>query len=183
MEYGNRKLCSPSLQLLTSSILVVLAPWTLTVGCCDHQTVSDLFNGTLCTHGYLLQDAQWLDLFFKKSSKRYWKVYSISVWLCAVAPLFHYCISPWIHGFLANWSHCFKMWTVMTLSSCVQIDIALMDDAAVVNYVPSYGNQIAIFNFCKSNHFQKGNKDFCERLTSFSKEILSILAHNQTLIL
>ncbi|XP_076866769.1 uncharacterized protein LOC143518184 [Brachyhypopomus gauderio] len=28
--------------------------------------------------------------------------------------------------------------------------IALMDDAALANYIPSYGDRIAIFNFCKS---------------------------------
>lgn len=54
------------------------------------------------------------------------------------------------------------------LSSSVQIDsniIALMHDATLENYIPCYGDRIALFNFCKSRHpVSKRKQGLLERL-------------------
>lgn len=54
------------------------------------------------------------------------------------------------------------------LFSSVQIDsniIALMHDATLENYIPCYGDRIALFNFCKSRHpVSKRKQGLLERL-------------------
>ena len=57
---------------------------------------------------------------------------------------------------------------VFSFLSSLQIDsdvIGLMDDATLQKYNPSYGDRIAIFNYCRNKKpTSKRKKGLCERL-------------------
>ncbi|KAL7841419.1 hypothetical protein SRHO_G00251100 [Serrasalmus rhombeus] len=61
--------------------------------------------------------------------------------------------------------------------------IALMDDAALANYIPSYGDRIAIFNFCKSKQpLSQRKQGFCERLDPGLTETVPAMSELDDLI-